>query len=334
LRARGKGAAWFGWAASLALACSPANVAGPQDSSTIDQSAAQLACQEYAYARCGRLQACSRTAVPLRYGDEATCVSLYQDACIANIDAPGTGWTPAYAEGCAQNINSWTLCSDYINNQNPPPACARPMGKLEQGAACAVAGQCASGFCSVPLGSACGQCAPAPNPGDACATSADCGASLTCAEGGTCSTYGQAGTACGPSQACGAGLTCVGSGSAAQAFCQPATATQGAPCSFAGSGCDINMGLVCNAEAMQCVPADIVGSGKACGVVANQMATCGSGGTCTAGACVVGAPALAPCDIVNGPRCIGGTGLGRCVISRDGGTTGTCQIPSAARCAP
>jgi hypothetical protein len=325
-----------------ALACSPANVAGtPVDAGAATGAAghdagdagrsAASACADIAFARCDRLHTCSISALEFRYGDERTCEAFFQATCLAITSAPSTGTTTATAEACAQAIPSWS-CGDYLFNQNPPPDCQRQSGQLPNGSPCGLGQQCQSAFCSIAANQMCGTCAPAPQAGDSCANLADCGPSLNCiAASLKCEGYVQMGGQCTPGLPCGAGLACVGfsAQSGTPGTCQPEVATTGDSCSFLGAGCDVFQGLSCNAQTQTCGVAQIVGAGAACGLVANQQAFCAASGTCVAGACQASAGVGEPCDVAKGPSCIG---QARCVTDTDGGTGGTCRIPSGATC--
>jgi hypothetical protein len=315
--------------AGLALGCSPANVASSSDAG--DTGDATAACSDLAFARCSRLQSCSPTAIQLRYGDEPTCRTLFDAVCLAAVTAPSSGQTAASEEACAQAIPGWS-CDQYIYNQNPPPACAQKTGALASGAACSLAAQCQSGFCAIVPGKGCGACADPPKPGDPCDQLITCGMTLVCAPATTtCAAYAQVGASCAPGQPCTSGLACVGANAktGASGTCQPEVSTLGAPCTFAGAGCNLFDGLVCNAASSQCGTAQIAADGFACGIVAGQSASCASSGGCVAGTCVAGQPVGAPCDVVAGPPCLD---LLRCVATDDGGTAGTCQAASPVAC--
>jgi len=312
---------------AFALGCSPANV------TTADgEGGAAAACIDLAFARCVHLESCSPTTVQLHYGDVMTCESVFGASCLASIAAPSSGQTAASEEACAQAIADWN-CGDYIDNQNPPPSCAQRTGMLANGASCAVAAQCQTGFCAIAPGQACGVCAAEPKPGDPCDQLITCGRmTLVCsAATSTCVAYAQEGGSCAPGQPCVSGFTCVGAdtNTGAAGTCKPAAAHQDDPCSFTGAGCDLFSGLACNAATSQCGIAQVGGAGAACGLVADQNAPCASSGKCVAGACVAGQPVGAPCDLVAGPPCLA---LLRCIVTADGATAGTCQVASASGC--
>ena len=317
-----------------ASACSPANVAGPAapsgDAGDSGGSAAR-ACSDSAFARCSQLQGCSTTAVQLRFGDLHTCQAIYQSTCLNNIQAPSSGTTAATVEACAQGISKWS-CRDYLDTQNPPPACQPQVGHVATGAPCGVSQQCQSGFCSIAPGRMCGTCRPPPQPGNSCAALVSCGPSLFCTNTTLeCQGFVQMGGACSRGLPCAAGLTCVGYNAQTNApgTCQAAVTTTGSACSFLGAGCDPFAGLSCNAETQLCETAKIVGTGEACGLVANQQAYCANAGQCVAGSCQAAAGVGEACDLVDGPACIT---LTRCIVDADGGTSGTCRVPSGSTC--
>jgi hypothetical protein len=329
-----------------AMACSPANVgsapadAGAAASANIDAGSVDAgdggvtvarACADGAFARCSRLQTCSPSAVQFRYGDQKTCETLFADVCLEVNAAPSTGATTTTVEACAQAIPLWS-CGDYLFSQNPPPACQRQDGLRANGAPCGLGQQCQSAFCSIALGQMCGTCAPAPQPGDSCANLTDCGPSLNCIPASLkCEGYVQMGSPCTPGLPCAADLACVGynAQSGASGTCQPEVVTGGDACTFLGAGCDVFKGLSCNAQTQTCQTAQVVGAGAACGLVANQETYCLASGSCVAGACQAAASVGEACDVVKGPSCIN---LSRCVVDADGGTSGTCRIPSGSTC--
>jgi hypothetical protein len=322
------------FATALALACSPASVgvadAGPT---------AGTACGDAAYARCTHLQACSPTAVQLRDGDVATCEAITKSNCLASLAAPSTGATSAGQEACAQAIPAWD-CGDYLLAQNPPPQCQQATGALANGAACAFAAQCQTGFCAIVPGDACGTCAALPQPGDSCANLTSCGSLLACnGDSLTCLAPAPAMAACAPAQTCAGGYACVGESAAtgASGTCQLAVETLGAACSSTTNECDFYAGLTCDSQTKVCVAAQLVGAGQACNYVASadQTMFCGSGGKCLSatpgaqGTCAGSAPVGGACDLAVGPYCIEPS---RCLVGADGGTSGTCQIADGTQC--
>jgi hypothetical protein len=318
----------------FAVACSPASVGGGDAGPSADQ-----ACSDSAYARCTRVEACSATAVQLRYGDVSTCQALTKSNCLGNLAAPSTGQTIAGVEGCVQAIPSWD-CGDYLFSQNPPPACQPATGSLGSGAACAFPAQCQSGFCAIVPGAACGTCGATPQPGDACAQLTSCGSAQSCnVFSSTCLPTAQPMAACAPDQACALGYGCIGANytTGTSGTCQLAVETLAGACSSSTNECDFYAGLTCDTQTQQCVAAQLVGAGQACNFVtsASQSIYCGGGGKCIAampgkqGTCAGASAVGGACDLAAGPECVSPS---RCIVGSGGGTTGTCQVPDATMC--
>ena len=305
-------------------------------SSAMDAAATLRACADNAYARCTRLAACSPIAVQLRFGDLATCESIFKQFCLNNLAAPSTGATTATAEGCALAIPNWD-CADYLFTQNMPPECGTAVGTLPMGAACAFPGQCQSAFCAIVPGAACGTCAPAPQAGDSCENLATCGLVLSCeAATGKCAAFAPLDAPCGPGLPCGAGLGCVGGNVMPNGTgtCQQTTETAGGACVPTGPGCDFYAGLVCNSASSTCAHVQLANGGQSCGDVNHQTAYCTAQGDCVGGGpapgvCRASAPVGGACDLAQGPHCIPPA---RCIAAPGGGKGGTCLVPSASLC--
>lgn len=267
------------------------------------------------------LEDCSASALQFRYGDIGTCRATFEQLCTNVLTAPSTGASVDQTEQCATDIPNWT-CSDFLLNQNIPPSCAPAMGHVPNGSSCADNQQCASGYCALPVNGACGTCQPVPAVGSSCAQFV-CPVSLVCVSGTlTCQMFLQIGAMCNADQPCSDGLTCVGATSTAPGTCEQGVDTAGASCDFAGAGCDFFQDLACNAQSSTCQTEVIAGPGEACGIVANQATTC-SGGLCIRGACETNIPIGGTCNLVTGPQCATNS---RCVVSTNGGATGTCQF--------
>ena len=294
---------------ALVLSCSPADVGG---------SAAAQACQDYAYAYCAQLQTCSPTALQQRFVTVKTCESLYQTSCLNGLALASTGTTAAGREACASVLPSWG-CADFLHAQNPPPACVVPSGALPNGAACASYSQCQSAYCGYAAGKACGTCAPAPQPGDSCATN-QCTTGLACMTIGlTCAAYAGAGAPCATAP-CDEGLACVGG------TCAIGVTVIGMPCDPNAAGCDIFNGLGCSGATKTCVTETLAQSGQACGMVAEQPTSC-LGGNCQHGVCIGNVPAGGACTIGGAP-CISNA---RCIVPA-GATSGTCLVSGSIAC--
>ena len=322
------------------LACSPAVVDAPPgpDAATSDAktpvgaeaSTTAAFCTSYAYARCSYLQTCSSTAVQNRYGTIAVCEAVFAGLCENSQNAPSTGATQASATACENTLTNtatgWT-CSNYLYGESIPPPCQTAPGSRPIGAACGVAQQCQTGYCALPLYGACGTCAPVPAAGASCAQFI-CPPTLTCVAGTeTCVAFAQEGASCSAAQPCSDGLTCVVA-SGTTGTCEPGSDAMNEACSFTGAGCNFYDGLTCNVETGLCATATLGAPGQACGVVGEQAASC-LGGTCLRGACVAYPLPGQPCDTVSGPPCIADA---RCIVSADGGTTGTCELNGFAAC--
>jgi hypothetical protein len=302
---------------------------------------AAQACADNAHQRCTRLQTCSATDVQIRYGSESACETGEGSSCMLTLAEPSNGKTPAAVEACAQAYAGWA-CTDYLNDQNIPPACQQKTGPFADGTVCAVSGQCQTGFCAMAPAASCGTCTALPAAGASCAQLTSCGAGLTCtSDTMTCVALAAQTAACGKGAPCGAGLSCVGADTATntQGTCQPAVEASGAACDpteKTGPSCDRNAGLVCNGASKTCQPIVLAAAGQPCGDVGNQTATCSTEGFCTGasgttpGSCTPAAAAGAACDTGSGTNCIV---PGRCVGSSvDGGITGTCQYAGAQTC--
>jgi hypothetical protein len=302
----------------------------------------QQACQDQSHARCTLLQSCSPERIQAQFGDEPTCEQRYTENCVTSLGAPSTGNSATITEGCSQAFASWA-CTDFLNDENIPPACAQVTGSIATGAACGFPGQCQSGFCAIAPDAACGVCDSPPAAGDSCAQLTTCGAGLVCTtDTFTCVVLAAQGASCGKGAPCGAGLSCVGANASKsiQGTCQTSVAQSGAACDPTGqtsAGCERNQLLTCNTQSKECAALTVAAGGQPCGTndVNDQTALCSANGVCTGqgtgtpptpGTCTAAAADGAACDTVNGPGCML---LSRCVVTSDAGTAGTCQLSSA-----
>lgn len=327
------------WCA-LVAACSGTSGGQTAGSGDGGMTAAQ-ACADNAHQRCTRLQACSATDLQLRYGSESACETGEAGSCMLTLAQPSNGKTVAHVEACAQAYAGWS-CTDYLNDQNIPTGCQQATGPFANGAACAVSGQCQTGFCAIAPGAACGTCAAVPQAGASCAQLTACAPGFTCTtDTKTCVVFAAQGAACGRGAPCGAGLSCVGADATTGVMgtCQRAVETSGAACDptlKTGPGCDRNAGLVCNGMSKTCQAVVLASAGQPCGDVNHQTAYCSAEGTCTGasaaapGTCTAAATAGAACDQASGTSCVS---PGRCVGSvSDAGITGTCEYAGAQTC--
>ncbi|HEY8039898.1 MAG TPA: hypothetical protein VIF15_08905 [Polyangiaceae bacterium] len=264
------------------------------------------ACGNLAYERCTRLEQCSQTAVTTRFGDVTTCQTRTKAGCVAALAAPSTSQTAFQTELCAQAYLDWG-CTDLLNDQNIPAACQPSPGGIADTQTCAFSGQCASDFCGILPAAACGTCGPPPAAGDPC-TFTSCGPGLICAgDVQMCVAPAPQGAPCGKGLPCELGLSCVGADDVAgtQGVCQLAVTKAGAACDptrTTGPGCDPTAGLSCDPQSKTCVNAQV-----------SAPTTAADG---------------AACDVAKGPTCLAPA---RCIIP-SGGTSGTCQLASAASC--
>jgi hypothetical protein len=137
-----------------------------------------------------------------------------------------------------------------------------------------------------------------------------------------CALFQQQGMSCGATQFCADGLACV------NGSCAAAVTAMSAPCSIAGAGCDMSMGLACNGATSTCQNLVLAQPGGACDIVADQNQACVAG-TCVHGACIAKGLVGDACDVANDPGCITNV---VCIASSDGGTTGTCQPEGSGTC--
>jgi hypothetical protein len=324
------------WRGVLGVCVAGAFLGCGSDAPATAAMTADLACQDVASARCARLDACGTNTVHLRFGDSATCVSRQKMSCLEGLSATSTGATPDTVEACAKALPSVT-CNDLFNN-TVSSTCQAQIGKLGTGEACVFNGQCRSQFCATAKNALCGECMAQPEGGDSCASLTSCGPGLKCVNQGTvcASEVTQTGDACDRDDPCGSGFSCVGARPAAmmQGTCQPAVTLAGASCDplhQTGSGCDPNLGLVCDVASSVCVAVTVVDAGRACDATA---IVCSASGTCviptgaSLGTCVAAAADGAVCDTSLGPDCMN---LSRCVVMGTS-TVGTCTLPSDAEC--
>jgi hypothetical protein len=333
----------------LGVACGSSGSAksfGPgdasKDSSMMDASPLITAtCANVAMAECAKLETCSPLLMQTRYGSVSTCQTRLSATCANALDAPSTGNSPAQLDACLKVYGTWS-CTDYIDNVNAPAACAQQKGKLASGAACAFPAQCETGFCAIRPHAVCGTCADAPKVGDSCADLTTCGEGLLCiASSKSCATLGTVGETCDADSPCGAHLSCIGANAAKATVgkCQTSVAKKGATCdptNQTGPGCDFDAGFVCNSMSKECEPITVSPAGGPCDSDDHQFAVCSASGSCSAseagalGTCTAAAVDGKACTTAaKGPGCLVPA---RCILTTDGGTTGTCQVEETPMC--
>jgi hypothetical protein len=302
---------------------------------------ADQACTALAQAECDKRDSCSKgTNIIHAFGEKGVCLNRLKLQCTGALTAPGTGNSPANASACAAAFATLS-CNDFFDSKLPAPC--MPTGSLADGQPCVFNGQCTSGFCGGIRNALCGACAPAPQPGDSCASSA-CGHGQTCVNTTmTCQNLGLLNSPCGPGAPCGNGMSCVNGSTAGGAgpTCELAIGQVGAACGGATMPtCDGTLGLTCNgtAGARTCLANMYVGDGAACGTaeigiaVQCQAGSCytasGAAGPSDMGICKADAADGGNCDTLLGPDCVRPA---RCVVTGSG-TSGVCTLPTGASC--
>jgi hypothetical protein len=268
-------------------------------------------CGELVTALCNKLKECFPFAVDVSYKDVDDCIARQNAQCAKSINAPGTGFTPAYASGCASAYRS-VSCSDMFK---PIDACKTPAGSLADGSACGEDSQCAGRACNRSVASPCGACGKRGAAGSDCTNGAKCEEGLVCAGAGTCVLPAAAGSSCGDGEPCQVPLqcfngTCIEGGGL------------GAACSD-DRQCDLLKGVHCDVPAGTCAELKIANPGESCD---EGISLCGAGSQCKTGARPTGtceSPVAdgAPCS-ADGPSC---QEPARCLA-------GVCTIPDPSEC--
>jgi hypothetical protein len=306
------------------------------------------ACSKFAQAECAKLQSCSNAVVAdgviiLRNYDSLdqgaySCLTRVKNDCTNRLKAPGNGNNPTLTEQCAAAYATLS-CQDFFDNV-PAAGCA-PAGPRANGQQCAVAGQCASAYCSGNKTAVCGVCGDPPAAGSSCAAS-------VCDHDQVCNAYSQlcmaniaTGAACDGADAnqvnCESGLTC--SGTVGSKTCVTGGASEGTACGGTGPLCLRFQGLGCEGPvgSKVCTAVALVGDSQPCGTLADgTRADCLAGECYTAtglaqvtelGTCKQQAADGSPCDTVLGPTCYSGA---RCVTTV--GSAGVCTVPDVTSC--
>jgi len=280
------------------------------------------ACNDFATAVCGRLQACAPFSIQTIYGDQATCVQRTALGCSPSLGASGSQITAAQMDACAQALGAET-CDQALDNAQPA-ACNVP-GTLASGAACGSDAQCQSGHCKLSMpGTVCGTCAPRAAAGGSCGADGDCAAGLVCApsssgKGGTCATPAEAGASCSATQPCVRTLACIGG------KCQTPVGPNGA-CS-AATDCDLAQGLYCDPQSKTCKQTQTATAGQPCLFVNGTLTACTASASCvpvdggTEGTCHPTAADGNPC----------GPGIG-CVAPAICSKNARCLLPDPSSC--
>jgi hypothetical protein len=283
-----------------------------------------------------KLDACSNGhEVNVRFGNMATCTERYKISCIKGLEADGTGATVEQTNACAAALAGET-CDQFFDGP-PVAACAVPAGSRPAGAACITGSQCQSAYCAQPADLLCGVCAPAPQVGDDCSATGDCGY-LACGKtSAQCVAYGTAGVACDKDHPCHSSFSCVGSGGGQMGTCKLAKTQVGDACEDAATlvpDCNHDLGLRCDDTTFKCVNYAYAAAPASCGKLNGGKTLCTGGAECeipkgqSAGQCAAPAADGAACDTKSGPPCLRPA---KCVTGGVG-SAGICKVQDAALC--
>ncbi|MBN2196490.1 MAG: hypothetical protein JW751_27005 [Polyangiaceae bacterium] len=303
------------------LALGLAAVAACRPEASTDERRAEIAAAErLADSDCRKYKECMPVYLELDYGAVEDCTERMRPYFVWAYTLPGTLNDADALASCQRAIDD-APCTEYRAAVGLAECRGLARGSRENGEACTVAGQCASGLCDVGT-EACGVCADPPGAGDPCTDAGRCGPGLGCADDtGTCLAVGRTGEPCGADTLCEDGASCV------DGECLAWLTEAGAGCGAeAGQPeCDTAQYLWCNDGA--CATSLVNAVGEPCGLIAGTWSYCGGGTFCDhaerySGTCVAG-PALGePCDDAGGPYCWWPE---RC-------RNGTCSSPTESSC--
>jgi hypothetical protein len=296
-----------------------------------------IECGARAQALCSVADSCTAgLSSQIAFGDVKTCVKRRTDECVAQVLTPGSQWTNAGVQTCADALKDWS-CAALIQGQFPL-ACKAPPGTRTDDTPCTLTAQCQGGWCHIGIHSPQGTCGAPPKPGDACGELA-CDPSQRCVTGGNgkfvCVVPVAVDGACDSSLlSCDKGLSCVGELAGQPGKCVVQGKVAGDVCDpkrIVAPDCSRARGLYCDAT-LHCKQADFVHAGSVCedpGSV--TLAWCDGAALCIHGAGKATGACLAPAldggacnpDLTVGPGCMLPA---RCVVSLPGAATGTCTL--------
>jgi hypothetical protein len=269
-----------------------------------------------------------------RYGSESTCQSRVAANCEDSLGAPGTGATTTTETACTSALQSLS-CTDVLAGTDPT-ACQPPVGTVAMGQPCSFNGQCTTQYCLVALGSICGTCQAAPQPGAACSVNGCAEGQVCVASSGTCQTAVTAvGATCSATSPCGPGLACVTVRTTMS--CQALGAAVGVACAARNDllpDCDHRLGLTCDTGSHKCVQDTYATAGNACGPTDGGYVDCENGGACnttgagTDGTCEAPAADGAACDPSGAAPCL----VPAVCVTMTGSSVGTCELQNGASC--
>ena len=289
------------------------------------------ACADFAAAQCSKLDQCVVNGTTSRFGGVAICQARQKEACLARLNAPGTGNNPAAVELCVQQLPTGS-CTDF--DLGDIPECLAKVGTREDGQPCAFPGQCKSSNCAIATGTSCGTCAEPDTGGETC-TSTSCSHGFVCVEKTQlCQPRGTLDGTCDADHPCGAGLSCVTASGAQSGTCQAAGNTLGTPCDpqrEVAPACDPNFGFFCDGTSHTCTAETFAPAGGECGFVKPIVVACTNNSTCfgTPSKCVTNAADGMSCDTQAGPSCLPPA---QCVTGSASEPAGRCELPDAAAC--
>jgi hypothetical protein len=281
---------------------------GKKDSAPIVDASVSKACADNATSYCNQLFMCSPYLLSVEYGDVPTCqMQLGGAYCTDIVTAKGSGWTGGGLEACVAARQALT-CQQFLYLK-PARAACRPTGTLPMGA-CRYDTQCGTGYCSIPAGSACGNCVLRQSTGGVCATLSDCDSNLVCS-GNRCVVPAPPGGMCDPmTMPCENGMQCI-SGKCAVGGMANATCD-----ADSGIGCDPNLGVYCSVGTCSAIMVGMINT--TCG--GSPPAVCYGDGTCSGGMCVP--------PIQDGQSCDGGVNC----MTPSTCNSGTCGLFLASQC--
>jgi hypothetical protein len=277
-------------------------------------------CRQVARALCGRLSACSPTALALYYGDETTCDARAALGCRTDQGVAGNTRTADDLVACARAVTP-TSCAELLAG-GTPDACDVKPGTTVNGAACGSDWQCRSTYCRK-VDTACGVCAPRETAGGDCIVDGGCHRGLVCANK-KCVAPGGPNADCNPPhQPCRGDLYCA----SATSKCLAKVAAGGA-CADDPDACDLTKGAICVNKICEMI--SIKGAGETCGLPSKTLCVGFSGlgadqdpcsGTLFGGVCAKTADDGTTCG-ADHKVCLAPA---RCVM-------GVCRLPSLPDC--
>lgn len=232
----------------------------------------EAACDSFVSAFCNKLNECLPFAIKASYKDAAECISRQKAQCVKSVNAPSSGLTAGYLDGCTSAYSS-VSCENVLKQ---PDNCKSVAGSLADGSPCGEDAQCTGRACNRTGDSNCGACGQRVAAGGDC-TTGKCDDGLTCAQNSKCVAGAAAGASCGETQPCQSGLVCskgtCGQGAAAGGSCAD------------GEACNPFKGLACDPTSKTCKEVKVANAGEKCGLVDGQFVLCAAGGTCKSGTC-------------------------------------------------